>query len=351
MDSTSSSNDNERHASQVSNANQEHLLYKFDVNDPWKYFSYGVPVKSSMERGHKKTSPKHRRIYISKQKKTFTARKNRAHRDIAKMCLLCMCKQDRLMKGQPRETRLMIQRLWQRLFRRNYNEQNYILARQMEIKVCPSGVRNITYNVPSLGKVCRGAFQKCYGISNAKIRVLLKKMDVNGVSIQPDMRGKHEHKMTKLLPEARNTVTDYIRSYKASESHYRWAKTHKKYFDCNLSLRRMWQHFCAKHPNFKANCSKKRNKGPVVSISTFRNIFQQNLRDTLSFRKARTDSCQYCDATQNVITQISSEIKGGNLRRAGEMRRLKANLELHLKESEVRFASLKYDMLVLSKKQ
>ena len=351
MDSASSSNDNERHASQVSNAYHEHLLYKFDVNDPWKYFSDGVPAKSSVERGRKKTNPKHKRIYVSKQKKTFTARKNRAHRDIAKMCLLCMCKQDRLMKGQPRETRLMIQRLWQRLFRRNYNEQNYILARQMEIKVCPSGVRNITYNVPSLGKVCRGAFQKCYGISNAKIRVLLKKMDVNGVSIQPDMRGKHEHKMTKLLPEARNTVTDYIRSYKASESHYRWAKTHKKYFDCNLSLRRMWQHFCAKHPNFKANCSKKRNKGPVVSISTFRNIFQQNLRDTLSFRKARTDSCQYCDATQNVITQISSEIKGGNLRRAGEMRRLKANLELHLKESEVRFASLKYDMLVLSKKQ
>ena len=62
------------------------------------------------------------------------------------------------------------------------------------------------------------------------------------------------------------------------------------------------------------------------------------------------DSCQYCDKTQNIITQISSEIKGGNLRRAGEMERLKTELELHLKESEVRFAFLKYDMHVLSKK-
>ena len=88
----------------------------------------------------------------------------------------------------------------------------------------------------------------------------------------------------------------------------------------------------------------------MISFSTFRNIFQQNLRDTLSFRKARMDSCQYCDKAQNVITQISSEIKRGNLRRAGEMERLKTELELHLKESEVRFASLKYDMLVLSKK-
>ena len=43
-------------------------------------------------------------------------------------------------------------------------------------------------------------------------------MDVDGVSIQPDMTGRHEHRTTKLLPEARNTVIDYICSYKATES-------------------------------------------------------------------------------------------------------------------------------------
>ena len=349
MDSVPSSSNGDGDVSVVSNVN--HLMYTFDVEDPWKYFPDGVPVASSVERGRKQTRPKYTKIYISKQKKTFTARKNRAHGDIAKMCLLCSCEQDCLMKqGQPRETRLMIQQLRQRLFRKDYNEQNYILARQMEVKVCPSGVRRITYKIPRLGNVCRGAFQKCYGISKAKITVLLKKMDVDGVSIQPDMRGRHEHRTTKLLPEARSTVIDYICSYKATESHYRRAKTNKKYFDCNVSMKRMWQDFCKKHPHFKANRSKIRNKGPVISFSTFRNIFQQNIRDTLSFRKARMDSCQYCDKTQNIITQISSEIKGGNLRRAGEMERLKTELELHLKESEVRFASLKYDMLVLSKK-
>ena len=101
-------------------------------------------------------------------------------------------------------------------------------------------------------------------------------------------------------------------------------------------MKRMWQDFCKKHPHFKVNHSKIRNKGPVISFSTV--------------RKARMDTCQYCDKTRNIITQISSEIKTGNLRRAGEMERLKAELKLHLKESEVRFASLKYDMLVLSKK-
>ena len=116
-----------------------------------------------------------------------------------KCVFFCTCEQECLIKGWPRETHLMIQQLRQRLFWRNYNKQNYILTRQMEVKVCPSGVRKITYNVLPLGKVCRDAFQKCYGISNAKINVLLKKMDVDGVSIQPDMRGRHEHKTTKLL--------------------------------------------------------------------------------------------------------------------------------------------------------
>ena len=77
-------------------------MHRFDVENPWKYFSDVTPVASSVERGRKKTNPKHNKIYISKQKKTFTARKNRAHGDIVKMCLLCLCEQDCLMKqGQP----------------------------------------------------------------------------------------------------------------------------------------------------------------------------------------------------------------------------------------------------------
>jgi len=92
-------------------------LYTLDVEDPWKYFPDGVPVASLVERGRKQTRPKYTKIYFSKQKKTFTARKDRAHGDIAKTCLLCSCKQDCLMKqGQPLETCLMIQQLRRRLF-------------------------------------------------------------------------------------------------------------------------------------------------------------------------------------------------------------------------------------------
>ena len=117
--------------------------------------------------------------------------------------------------------------------------------------------------------------------------------------------------------------------------------------DCNVSLRRMWQDFCAKHPNFKANCSKIRNKGPVATISTFRNIFQQNLLETLSFHHGWI---AVNTVTEFKMLSVSTEINGQNLRWAEEIRRLKANLEFHLKESEVRFASLRYDMHILQRK-
>ena len=85
--------------------------------------------------------------------------------------------------------------------------------------------------------------------------------------------------------------------------------TKKKYFDANLSLRRMWGKFVSKNPSFKTNRSKMKNKGPVISFSTFRNIFNEELRDVLSFRKAREDTCQYCD---EVLTKIDNLLEKPN---------------------------------------
>ena len=93
------------------------------------------------------------------------------------------------MKLGASETRELIRRLRQTFFQNSYDEQNYILLRLIEVKVCPSGIRRVSYKIPSLGTVCRGAFEKCYGFSKAKIRVLLNKMDAENVSVQQDMRG------------------------------------------------------------------------------------------------------------------------------------------------------------------
>ena len=183
-----------------------------------------------------------------------------------------------------------------------------------------------------------------------KLQVLLKKLEEDGVSIQQDMRGRHGNNAKRLLPEARRAVTDFICSKKATESHYRRSRTRKRYFDCRTSMRKMWREFVKVNPTLKTNRSGLKNKGPVISFSTFRKIFNEDLGDLLSFRKARIDTCQYCDVIQNKLNIIRLEVKNGNFSNVNELEQLQNEHNAHWLESERRFACMKYDMVVLSKK-
>ena len=72
------------------------------------------------------------------------------------------------MRRPSHECRQMIRDLRAAFYQKSYNEQNYVLLGLMEVRVCPTGRRTITYRVPTLGTVCRGAFQICYGFSRKK---------------------------------------------------------------------------------------------------------------------------------------------------------------------------------------
>ena len=188
----------------------------------------------------------------------------------------------------------------------------------MKVSVCPSGKRRVTYKVPSLGTVRRGAFMKCYRFSHWKVRILLKKLDVDAVSIQQDMRGRHHNRPRKLLSEARKAVIKFRSSHSESKSHYRRARMKKRFFDCRVSMGKMWHDFVSQNPHFKTNGTNIENKGPVISFSTFRNIFNEDLREEFGFRKARIDTCQFCDETENKINIICTEIGQGDVSRASE---------------------------------
>ena len=212
-----------------SQRNLQHLIYQFNPQTPWVYFRNGAPLASSVERSRKKRQPKLKKIYHHERKR-ITARKNRSHREIARMSLLCSCDSGCLMRRPATESFELIRLQRQNFYTKSYNEQNYILLRQMEVKLCASGRRRVTYKVPSIGLVCRGAFKKVYGFSNSKIKALLRKIQADGISIEQDMRGRHSNNAMRLLPEARRVVTDFIVSKQASESHYRRARTQKKIF-------------------------------------------------------------------------------------------------------------------------
>ena len=74
-----------------------------------------------------------------------------------------------------------------------------------------------------------------------------------------------------------------------------------------------------------------------------------NLKDVLSFRKARLDTCQVCDKTMNRMGHLMA-LRKRTLSQDDELQDLKSFKSAHLRESEIIFASLKYDVTVLASK-
>ena len=155
-----------KHAS--SRRKPANLVCHFNPQTPWVYFRQGAPLASSVERSRKKRRPNLKKVYHHERKR-ITERKNRSHREIAIMSLLCSCDSGCLMRRPTTESFELIRLQRQTFYPKSYKEQNYILFRQMEVKLCASGRRRVIYKVPSIGVVCRGAFKKVYGFSNAKI--------------------------------------------------------------------------------------------------------------------------------------------------------------------------------------
>ena len=168
-------------------------------------------------------------------------------------------------------------------------------------------------------------------------------MDLARPSIELHKRGRTTPQ--RLLPETRHKVIDFILSHEASESHYCRARTHgRKYFNSNLSMKKMWREFVSKNPDLKTTSLRRKNKGHVISFSTFRNLFIQELRDLFSFRKARQD-----DKPETGLKGLENEKKRtGNKAIDVQISKLLAEKALLKRESEVRFASLKYDFNVLA---
>ena len=51
------------------------LIYRFDTDNPWKYFASGAPLASSVERGRKKRNPKLKKMYVGKRRKVPTSQR------------------------------------------------------------------------------------------------------------------------------------------------------------------------------------------------------------------------------------------------------------------------------------
>jgi len=167
------------------------LVYKFDLTRPWQYFVRGDPIASWVEKGRRNLVASHKiqKTYVAKDRRTILRQKNSAFRDVDKL-LLTRCHSGCLLRRGAFQTRIIMRAQRNMVYQKSYNEQNYFFSKLMEIRVTVGGKRRINYTIPPLGKVCRTAFRKCYGLSSSKIQVLLKKIHLDNPSVEPDQRDR-----------------------------------------------------------------------------------------------------------------------------------------------------------------
>ena len=183
------------------------LLYRFDAKKPCQSFKEGAPHRSSVEKGKQASSSKLNKIYVTK-KNRFQRHKIAAFNYINQLLLTCRESGCLVRRGPACKMKVLIRDHRDMLYQKTYNEQNYVFLKLMKVGVTPSGKHEVSYTIPTLGVVCKMAFRKCYGISDSKIRVLLKKMDLACPSIELQKRGRTTPQ--RLLPEARHKVIDFI---------------------------------------------------------------------------------------------------------------------------------------------
>lgn len=317
----------------MSSAIDDKFLYRYDPRKPWAHRNNEAPSISSVERGKRNRVSKMKKVYLVKKRKS-KMRTNAPYRNLQVTTLYCCRKA--CLSGT---TKALIQFQRQRIYNQDYQSLNYAIASNIKIDTLLNGRSNIVYAVPGLGTVCKTGFKKVFAISDKKILVLLKKQNIGDPTLQRDQRGKHKRNARKLLPSVVQLVINFIKDYNPGPSHYRRKTTSKLYFDSKYTLSDMWKKFIKQYPDLKSNGLKTKNKGAPLSYSAFRKVFIDKMSHQYSFKKARVDTCQTCDMYARKIKDLNTQ---------DELLNLKCKLDGHLKESEIRYGAIAYDMNVLA---
>ena len=168
-------------------------------------------------------------------------------------------------------------------------QRDYICSRVLErdstgspTKKRKQVARTFTFNVNGHSiRVCKTFFTTTLGISRKTVETAVKKKHNNASPIS-DKRGKHcAHNRTPT--EDLDIVRTHIESFPVVESHYARKDTNRKYLDCDLSIRKMYD-------LYKDECQNKQRK--YVKEHVYRHVFCTEYN--MSFHKPKKDQCLTC---------------------------------------------------------
>lgn len=155
--------------------------------------------------------------------------------------------------------------------------------------------------------VCKKAFCSIYGVTNARVKRLLK---LKSRSITPhDRRGKHPKKNT-IPPNVLKKIHDHIMSFPRKQTHY--SGRHMEYLDTRLDVKTMFLLFKAKYPDLG------------IKYKFYIRYFKENF--SLRFGRPQVDTCITCE---ELMVKIKNSKLGDHAKRAAE-----AELTVHKRRSK-----------------
>lgn len=130
-------------------------------------------------------------------------------------------------------------------------------------------------------RVCKTFFLGVLDIGKKTVEYALKRKD-HGCFVGKDLRGRGIPK-NKTPKDKLNVIREHIKSFPVVASHFTRKDTKRKYFDANLSIKKMYELYVD-------DC---KNKGRhSCGFDVYRKIFVSEFN--LSFHKPKKDQCTVC---------------------------------------------------------
>ena len=231
-----------------------------------------------------------------------------------------------------------------RFDKHSYNEQNLLLLNLMDISEGKSRYK-IKYFIHNFQgervEICKTAFLVVFGISEKKIRVVIKKREMYSNSIQLDMRGKHNNHV-KLSKEMIKLILGHAASFDPQRSHYTRRTNELYYFDSSVTQVGMYRDFVQKHgllmeeTVYQGSCRTRHINSNVISRKSYIDVIKANMN--VQWTKPKTDTCSRCDKFRSDLMYQ---------RRPKDT--LRDKQQEHLKDADLAYACCNYDMKIVAK--
>lgn len=179
--------------------------------------------------------------------------------------------------------------------------------------------------------VCSKTFLSVTTFSPKRVNILAKALQESG-ECPSERRGG-----ARIKPKDLNTtqsMIDYIKTLKCSESHYGRGKSTRGYLNPELSVKKLWRIW--------KQMQNGQNKA-LASYSKFFKVFQTKFN--LSFSSPKTDVCSFCDLTKSQIKSCKDLHEKARLMTQFRLHKLRAKkfFEL-LKTKQTDVVKVSFDM-------